>query len=65
MEPEDRVVITLRSLPRKQFAAPAINRLRHLLKAALRIYGFRCEEIRPADIRDEVVTDEHRTRGAA
>lgn len=42
------VVLTLRPLPD---SIPVATRLRRLLKAALRVWGFRCTSIRPADDR--------------
>lgn len=70
MDQSEHVIITLRSLPRKQFASPPINRLRRLLKACLRQYGFRCEHITPAEVRESVIAirdddDEQRHSGSA
>ncbi len=39
----ERFLVELEALPH---SAPAVNRLRRFLKAALRMYGLRCTDVR-------------------
>jgi hypothetical protein len=46
----EQFTLTLRAIPGKR--APVIIRLRHVLKALLRAYGFRCVSCRPMPKKD-------------
>lgn len=58
----DNWILTLQPLPHGRGEPDAAQRMRRLLKAALRVYGFRCTDIRgtlpPPDVGLDVERDE-------